>query len=82
MTYTQAGNKAAQKYVKLHRDRVNITVRKGLRGHWQAAAEAVGQSLTAYIMQAIAERMQRDGFQPPAAGAEEDTAEEGAEENS
>lgn len=72
MAYTQAGNKAAQKYVKLHRDRVNVTVRKGLRDSWQAAAEAAGQSLTAYIVQAIQERMQRDGFQPPSIQQEDE----------
>lgn len=60
VAYTQAGNKAAQKYVKEHRDRINITGAKGLRDKWQTAAQAAGQSMTAYVMQAVEERMQRE----------------------
>lgn len=60
-------------------DTIKVTVRKdsGLSVATRAAAESAGQSLTAYIVQAIAERMQRDGFQPPAveAGEEEEEAE-------
>ena len=33
----------------------------------RAAAAAAGQSMQAYILDAVAERMQRDGFTPPAA---------------
>lgn len=57
-------------------DTIKVTVRKdsGLSVATRAAAESAGQSLTAYIVQAIAERMQRDGFQPPEveAGEEEE----------
>ncbi len=34
------------------------------KSHIKSAAAAAGQSVNAYILQAVAERMQRDGFQP------------------
>jgi uncharacterized protein (DUF1778 family) len=60
MAYTQAGNKAAQKYVKEHRDRIEIRKEKGYRETIKAAADAAGQSVNAYILQAVEERMQRE----------------------
>lgn len=43
-------------------ERVTIKLRKdsGASDRYRAAAEAAGQSLTAYIVQAIEERMQRE----------------------
>lgn len=67
------------RYNRKSYDAITINVRKdsGVSVATRAAAESAGQSLTAYIVQAIAERMQRDGFQPPAveAGEEEEEAE-------
>lgn len=59
-------------------DTIKVTIRKdsGLSAAIRAAAESAKQSVNAYILQAIAERMQRDGFQPPAVEAAEEEGEE------
>ena len=41
-------------------DRINTVVPKGDKDVIKAAAEEAGQSVNAYILQAIEERMQRD----------------------
>lgn len=63
MAYTQAGNKATQKYVREHLDRIEIREEKGYRDKIKAAADAAGQSVNAYILQAVEERMQREQAQ-------------------
>ena len=79
----KTSNEVKNRYNKKTYDQIRMVLRKdsGQLVTYRAAAESAGQSLTAYIVQAIVERMQRDGFQPPAVEAEEDTAEEGAEKN-
>lgn len=59
-------NEVKNRYRKKTYDQINIGLRKdsGQLAAYRAAADAAGQSLTAYILQAINERMQRDGFQP------------------
>lgn len=42
-------------------DRINLTVPKGKRDTIGAAAQKAGQSVNAYINQAIDERMKKDG---------------------
>lgn len=41
-------------------DRINLTVPKGRKDEIRARADAAGQSINAYITQAIQERMERD----------------------
>ena len=50
------------RYNRKSYDTITIIVRKdsGLSAATRAAAEAAGQSLTAYIVQAVEERMQRE----------------------
>ena len=43
-------------------DRINFTLPKGEKEKVRAAADRAGQSVNAYIAQALAERMTRDGF--------------------
>ena len=43
-------------------DRINFTLPKGEKEKVRAAADQAGQSVNAYIAQALAERMTRDGF--------------------
>lgn len=64
MAYTDAGKRATIKYVKNHLDRIEVRSQKGLKSVVSVAAAAAGQSVNAYILQAINERMQREGFQP------------------
>ena len=42
-------------------DRINLTLPKGEKDIVRAAADKAGQSVNAYIAQAIAERITRDG---------------------
>ena len=60
MAYTQARNKATQKYVKNNCDRIYITVGKGKHEELKAAADAVGESLTSYLIKAAEMRMQTE----------------------
>ena len=60
MPVSKAQQKAVHKYVKANYDRMELTVPKGRKETIQTAAAAVGQSVNAYINQAIDERMNRD----------------------
>lgn len=65
MAYSQAQNKATQKYAKTHLDRLYITVPKGQKEIMQAAAKAQGESLSAYIKKAIEMRMEAEKEKNP-----------------
>ena len=57
MPYTQASNKAVQKYSKKAYDSTLIRVKKGQLQLIQAYAEAHGMSLNGYINKLIADDM-------------------------
>lgn len=61
-SYTQAQNKATQKYIHNSYDQIVLRVRKDTEPTratiTQAAAES-GQSLNAFIMEAISEKMKK-----------------------
>ena len=57
MAYTQAQNKATQKYIKGNYERIYISLPKGRKENMKAAAEAAGESLTSYIVKAVEMRM-------------------------
>ena len=57
MPYTQASNKAVQKYSKKAYDSTLIRVKKGQLQQIQAYAEAQGMSLNGYINKLIADDM-------------------------
>ena len=63
--YSQAQNKATQKYVKENYDRVALSFQKGHKDRWKAAADAAGESLTAYIMKAVEMRIENEKSQEP-----------------
>lgn len=50
------------KYNSKAYDRINFTLPKGEKEKVREAADQAGQSVNAYIAQALAERMGRDGF--------------------
>ena len=58
--YSEARNKATQKYVKNNCDRLYITIAKGKKEELKAAAEAAGESLTAYLMHAAEMRIAQE----------------------
>lgn len=57
MAYTQASNKAVQRYSAKAYDQVKINVYKGQREQIKAYAEAQGMSLNGYINKLIADDM-------------------------
>ena len=65
MPVSKAQQKAVHKYVKANYDRMELTVPKGKKETIQNAAASQGQSVNAYINQAIDERMTRDGGGTP-----------------
>ena len=59
MAYTQASNKAVQKYNKNNYDDLRIRVKKGEADKIKARAESLGLSLNAYINKLIEEDMNK-----------------------
>ena len=57
--YTEAQNRAVQKYIKTHYDRIVIRVQKGEKAKYQEAAAAAGISLNSLITSAIREKIER-----------------------
>ena len=57
---SKAQQKAVHNYVRNKYDRINITVPKGRKAEIQDAAESAGESLNAYVVGAIDERMERE----------------------
>ena len=52
-TYSQAQNKATQRYIKKAYDEIKIRVPKGAKEEYKLAAEAAGKSLNQYIIDKI-----------------------------
>ena len=59
MAYTQAGNKAVQKYSKKAYSVITLRVKKGEEIKIKAHAEAQGLSLNAYINKLIEDDMKK-----------------------
>lgn len=68
MPCTEAQKRGNAAYNR-RRDSITIRPSKDDGGAVRAAAAAAGQPVQVYILQACQERMQRDGFTPPAAPA-------------
>lgn len=56
----KASTKAKNKYKSKAYDRIEIVVPKGRKTAIQGAADAAGQSLNGYIVEAVDERMEHD----------------------
>jgi len=50
MAYSQAQNKATQKYVKKNYDRIYVTCKKGDKEKYAALAKDAGMSLNQFIL--------------------------------
>ena len=57
--YTEAQNKATQKYIKNNYDNIVVRVPKGKREEYKAHAEALGKSLNQLIIDLLNESMKR-----------------------
>lgn len=55
---TKAAQKAVNKYISVKYDRVNLTMPKGKKDEYKAAAEAAGKSLNQFIIDCIEKRME------------------------
>mgnify|MGYP000776478309 FL=1 len=63
MPTTKAGQKAVNKYIAKAYDRVNLVLKKDAsptKDEVQAAADAEGVSLNAYIVAAISQQLNKD----------------------
>ena len=56
MAYTDAQNRATQKYIRENLEEVRFRVKKGEKAVLQNAAKQAGQSMAQYIIQAVNER--------------------------
>jgi len=61
MPASKAQQKAVAKYMKENYDEIKVRVAKGQREVIKAAADAQGQSVNGYIVEAVNEKMERDG---------------------
>ena len=64
MAYSDAQNKATQKYIKENLEEVRFRVRKGEKAILQQAAKEAGQSMAQYVIQAINERAGQQLLKP------------------
>lgn len=55
---TKASQRAVNKYIANNYDRLNLTVPKGKKAEYKAAAEAEGKSLNAFIIECVEKRME------------------------
>lgn len=58
--YTQAQNRATQKYVKNHYDSFIVRTPKGKKDKIKAFAEGKGESLNGFINRAVDETIERE----------------------
>ena len=58
---SKAQQRATQKYIKTHYDRIEIKCPKGFRERLKAYAEAAGESVNLYIINAVNSRIQSEG---------------------
>ena len=69
--YTDAQNKATQKYIRENLEEIKFRVRKGGKEKYKSAAEQVGLSMAKFFITAADEKIARDAAKrpPEAAGA-------------
>ena len=60
MAISKAQQKATQRYIKEKIDEIKVRTPKGKKDVIKAHADAVGQSVNAYIIQAVDDRIQRE----------------------
>lgn len=60
--YTEARKEGNKRWDEKNLDRVSLAMPKGKKEDIKAAASATGVSMNAYIVAAVDEKMERDGF--------------------
>ena len=61
--YTEARKEGNRKWDAANLDRISIALPKGKKDDVKAAAVAVGESMNQYIINAVEQRMERDGLE-------------------
>lgn len=59
--YTEAQNKATQKYIKENLEEIKFRVKKGEKDKYKEAAEKAGLSMAKFFLTAANEKIERDG---------------------
>lgn len=62
--YNETSKEYTKKYIREKLDEIKIRVPKGDKAKYRLHAEQQGESLTAFILRAIREAMQRDSDNP------------------
>lgn len=62
MAVSEAQQRAKEKWDRKNLDRIQLVVRAGEKDQIKAAAEAAGEALNHYIVQAAKDRMRREGM--------------------
>lgn len=60
--YTEAQNKATQKYIRENLEEIKFRVRKGEKDRYRIAAERAGLSMARFFLDAADEKILRDGL--------------------
>lgn len=63
--YSEAHNKASQKYQKVNYERIALSLPKGYKDRWKESAEASGESLTEFIRNAVEMRIKTETAPEP-----------------
>ena len=61
--YTEAQNKATQKYIRENLEEIKFRVRKGEKDRYRAAAEKAGVSMARFFLDAADEKIAREGLE-------------------
>lgn len=76
---SEARIRTNNKWTNAHYDRINIAVPKGRKDEIKALADTQGQSVNAYIISAVDEKMERDGGTAPKIAGKHPESTQGAE---
>lgn len=60
--YTEAQNKATQKYIRENLEEIKFRVRKGEKDKYKVAAERAGMSMARFFLDAADEKIARDSL--------------------
>lgn len=63
--YSEAHNKASQKYQKANYERIALSLPKGYKDRWKESAEARGESLAEFIRIAVEMRIKSEASPEP-----------------
>lgn len=66
--YTEAQNKATQKYIRENLEEIKFRVKKGEKDRYRVAAERAGLSMARFFLDAADEKIAHDGLEEDSPG--------------